>query len=231
MAYPLAGQAFINAIIFSVEGQCMKYLQPEGGKLRTFNSIISGATAGFVQSLVCSPMELIKLRMQMQGVGQQGKSASYRGPWDTSMDILKKDGIRKGIMKGFWLTVGRECVSLGLYFSSFRFFSNTIAGPDSSMDSLGPLWLGVAGGMTGCVVWLASYPFDVPKTKFQLDGAGSGKFEFSGSIDCICKLYSNHGWRIFYKGINPCLVRGFLNGFALLPTAEYVKRYWNRNNN
>lgn len=225
MTYPLAGQVLINAIIFSVEGQCMNFLQPEGGKLRTANSILSGIVAGFVQSTVCSPMELIKLRMQLQGLGETGKRANYKGPWNTSVEIWKKNGLKNGIMKGFWLTVGRECTSFGLYFSSFRFFSDKIAGPDNSMDTLGPLWLGLAGGMTGCVVWIASYPFDVPKTKFQTDGA-SAKPEYTGSLDCCRKLYSGFGWLVFYKGINPCLIRGFLNGFALLPTVECVKRYW-----
>ena len=222
MLYPFIGQAFINAIIFSVEGQCMRILQPEGGKLKTFNSVISGCVAGFVQSTVCSPMELIKLKMQLQGMGEGGKGPAYRGPWQTTIDIWRKDGIRRGVMKGFWLTVGRECTAFSLYFSSFRFFTETIAGPDDSMDNLGPLWLGLAGGMTGCVVWIASYPFDVPKTKFQGDCIA----EFTGSVDCMRKLYRRYGWGIFYKGINPCLVRGFLNGFALLPAVEYVKRYW-----
>lgn len=225
MMYPLIGQAIINAMIFSVEGQCMRILQPEGGKLKTTNSIISGFVAGFVQSTVCSPMELIKLRMQLQGMGESGKGPTYRGPWQTTVDIWKKDGIRRGIMKGFWLTVGRECTAFSLYFSSFRFFTETMAGPNSSSDSLGPFWLGLAGGMTGCVVWIASYPFDVPKTKFQGD-AVHGPAEYTGSYDCIKKLFKGYGPRIFYKGFNPCLVRGFLNGFALLPSVEYVKRYW-----
>ena len=222
MAYPLLGQALINAIVFSVEGQCMRILQPEGGKLKTFNSVISGFVAGFVQSTVCSPMELIKLKMQLQGMGESGKGPAYRGPWQTTIDIWRKDGIRRGVMKGFWLTAVRECVGFSLYFSSFRFFSETIAGPNDSMDNLGPLWLGLAGGMTGSFVWAVGYAFDVPKTKFQ----GDCTAEYTGSVDCIRKLYRRFGWSIFYKGLNPSLVRGFLNNFALLPTVEYVKRYW-----
>ena len=227
MAYPLAGQAFINAIVFAVEGYTMSILQPEGGRLKTFNSVISGATAGGVQSIVCSPMELIKLHMQLQGMGISNTDVkNYKGPWRTTVDIWKKDGLRIGIMKGFWLTVARECTSFGLYFSSYRFFCQIFAGSSGkSLDELSIYWRSLSGGMTGCVVWIASYPFDVAKTKFQTDGI-SGKPEYRGSLDCMRKLYANHGLRIFYKGLSPCLVRGFLNSFALLPATDYVKKYW-----
>ena len=36
---------------------------------------------------------------------------------------------------GFWLTVGRECTAFSLYFSSFRFFTEWMAGPNNSSDS------------------------------------------------------------------------------------------------
>jgi solute carrier family 25 carnitine/acylcarnitine transporter 20/29 len=226
MAYPLGGQALINSIIFLVEGQCMSVLQPEGGKLKMSNSVISGATAGAIQSIVCSPMELIKLHMQLQGMGEGGRDVSYRGPLRTTIDIWKAKGMRRGLMKGFWSTVYRESISFGLYFSSFRFFCQLFAGKESSIDDLGVSWLSLAGGMTGCVVWIASYPFDIVKTKLQTDGISTNRLEYKGTWDCMKKLYRTSGIRVFYKGLSPCLIRGFLNSYALLPAAEYVKRYW-----
>ena len=229
MAYPLGGQALINAILFYVEGQCMKLLQPQGGTHDQSipNSIVSGAIAGGVQSIVCSPMELIKLRMQVQGMGEarSARNHTYRGPWQTTKLIWQKDGFRKGIMKGFNMTIARECTSFGLYFSSYRFFCKAFASTEGSVDDLGLFWRSLSGGMTGCVVWIASYPFDVVKTKIQTDGI-SGKHVYHGSWDCFKKLYAKNGSKVFFKGLNPCLVRGFLNNFSLLPAADYVKKYW-----
>lgn len=65
MASPLLGLSFINAIVFGVQAEAMEVLGPE----TVFTHFISGAFAGTVQSFICSPMELAKIKMQVQGIG------------------------------------------------------------------------------------------------------------------------------------------------------------------
>ena len=67
MLSPLIGQGIINAIVFGVEAQAKGYL----GKETIGSEFVSGMLAGAVQSIVCSPMELAKTQMQVQGIGQR----------------------------------------------------------------------------------------------------------------------------------------------------------------
>ena len=72
MASPLLGMAAINAIVFGVHGSCMRLIQGDSNETPGLGkSFIAGSAAGLVQSFICCPTELIKLRMQVQGIGQE----------------------------------------------------------------------------------------------------------------------------------------------------------------
>ncbi|KAK6295447.1 hypothetical protein J4Q44_G00346730 [Coregonus suidteri] len=60
---PMMGLTFINAIVFGVHGNTMRYL----GHDTPMNQFLAGAAAGAIQCVICCPMELAKTRMQMQG--------------------------------------------------------------------------------------------------------------------------------------------------------------------
>lgn len=59
----MASVAVINAMIFGVQGNVQRHLG-EPDSLRSH--ALAGSIAGLVQSFVCSPMELVKSRMQIQ---------------------------------------------------------------------------------------------------------------------------------------------------------------------
>ena len=64
MSSPMAGVAVINALIFGVYGNVQRRLaDPDSLQSHAF----AGAVAGFSQSVISSPMELVKTRIQIQG--------------------------------------------------------------------------------------------------------------------------------------------------------------------
>lgn len=62
------------------------------------------------------------------------------------------------------------------------------------------------GGLAGEALWLASYPFDVVKSKMQSDGFGAQQ-KFSSMTDCFRKTWAVEGFGGFWKGIGPTLLR------------------------
>ena len=62
------------------------------------------------------------------------------------------------------------------------------------------------GGLAGEALWLASYPFDVVKSKMQSDGFGAG-MRYRGMSDCFRQTWKTEGARGFWKGIGPTLLR------------------------
>ena len=62
------------------------------------------------------------------------------------------------------------------------------------------------GGLAGEALWIASYPFDVVKSKMQSDGFGKEQ-RFKSMRDCFAQTRKLEGARGFWKGIGPTLVR------------------------
>ncbi|KAJ3096851.1 hypothetical protein HDU97_005479 [Phlyctochytrium planicorne] len=72
-----------------------------------------------------------------------------------------------------------------------------------------PLSLGqhaLSGLGTGLVVSFAATPVELLKGKLQVQYDGKGKRVYDGPIDCIKKLYGNHGIAGLFQGLKPCLV-------------------------
>lgn len=63
MSSPLAGLAAINAIGFGVYGNALNMFDD---KTAPFSQFIAGAMSGFAQTVICCPMELTKLRVQVR---------------------------------------------------------------------------------------------------------------------------------------------------------------------
>lgn len=73
--------------------------------------------AGFVNSFVLSPIELIKCRLQIQK--ESKANAYYKGPIDCFSKILKEEGVNKGLFKGLVSTLSREVPCYAGQFGGF----------------------------------------------------------------------------------------------------------------
>ncbi|XP_007886519.1 mitochondrial basic amino acids transporter [Callorhinchus milii] len=199
---PMMGLTFINAIVFGVQGNAMRYLARD----TPLNQFLAGAAAGAVQCVICCPMELAKTRMQLQGTGElQVKSKVYKNSLDCLIRIYRKQGIR-GINKGMVTTIVRELPGFGFYFLTYDCLTRALnCEPD---DSLIIPKLLFAGGMSGIASWLSTYPVDVIKSRLQADGVG-GVNQYNGIWDCIRQSYQKEGWQVFTRGLTSTLLRAF----------------------
>lgn len=62
------------------------------------------------------------------------------------------------------------------------------------------------GGLAGEALWMASYPFDVVKSKMQSDGFGAGR-RYASMRGCFGQIWKEEGVRGFWRGLGPTLVR------------------------
>jgi solute carrier family 25 carnitine/acylcarnitine transporter 20/29 len=229
----MLGMAVINAIVFGVQGNMMRNCSDT-----VLNHSITGAVAGAAQSFICSPMELIKLRLQVQtnptemfhwSHSTNNGGRVYLDPWDATKKIIQRDGIR-GFFKGLELTLTRETPAFAIYFSTYEYTCNLIMRKTNigTADDLSPLALCLAGGLSGVTSWMMTYPIDVVKSRMQVDGM-FGHRAYSSIWDCVVKSAREpEGLMIFWKGINSTLIRGFIFNAATLPTVSLILRYWRK---
>ena len=217
----------------------MARLQPEHSPPHVANSVIAGSVGGFVSCFITCPTELIRIRMQMQGIGQRevfleytghhsapGAHKYYTSTYDCFKKICKHEGIR-GLYRGNVSTILRETPSFGCYFASMDYFCQVSARFfDIHFDEVGPITLLIGGGFSGMIGWFLCYPFDVVKSRLQGDGVESN--EYKGTMDCVRRTYHSDGIRGFFKGITPTLVRAFPVNATTWLTAIMIKRLFSR---
>ena len=97
MASPLIGVASVNSLLFTTNTYARRLISPYPN-LSIPQVAAAGAIAGAVQSILASPVEMFKIRMQ----GQYGEGKKLRG---VVGDMYNEWGWRKGIMRGFWVRI------------------------------------------------------------------------------------------------------------------------------
>ncbi|KAG8449242.1 hypothetical protein GDO86_016058 [Hymenochirus boettgeri] len=221
---PMMGLTFINAFVFGVQGNALRYLDND----TPLNQFLAGASAGAIQCVICCPMELAKTRMQLQGTGEyKSKSKTYKNSLDCLLKIHKKEGLR-GINRGMVSTLLRETPSFGFYFLTYDYLTRYLSCEISDSYIIPKLLF--AGGMSGIVSWLSTYPIDVIKSRLQADGVG-GVNNYNGIIDCVQKSYQVEGWRVFTRGLTSTLLRAFPVNAATFATVTLFLMYMRSENN
>ncbi|PNW71340.1 hypothetical protein CHLRE_16g650200v5 [Chlamydomonas reinhardtii] len=83
----------------------------------------------------------------------------------------------------------------------------------------------IAGGSAGSVAVLFLHPFDVIKTRLQVqDGASSGQ-QYKNALDACRTVLKQEGWRSFYKGLTPALIGSGVAWAAYFHIYEAVKAW------
>ena len=234
MVTPMLGTGLINSVLFGTYGFVKRKLEPnEEGKPRLQTVILAGMAAGAMQTIICCPSELIKLRMQIQAIGQKGpglltmKKASYVGPLAMIKHIYRTEGLL-ALNKGYVVTLCREVPSYAVFFTTDEFLCDYWAfWRGIPKDSIGVAPLLVIGGFSGMATWFSTYPFDVVKSRLQVDGVTSER-QYKGIVDCFRKSYHADGPFVFVRGLNSTLLRAFPTNAANWCVFTLVLRYWKK---
>lgn len=155
MSSPMVGVAAVNAIIFGVYGNIQRRL-PDPDSLKSH--FIAGTAAGLLQSFICSPMEMVKTRIQIQN------DNLYKSPMECLSHIYKTEGFR-GVFRGLNITLLREGPGFGSYFVCYEYLTRK-----ETNEPISTFHMLMAGGTAGAFSWLLAYPVDVIKSRIQVDG-------------------------------------------------------------
>jgi solute carrier family 25 carnitine/acylcarnitine transporter 20/29 len=164
----------------------------------------AGAFAGIANTLMSSPIEHIRIRLQTQ---PHGAARLYTGPIDCVKKLVAHEGVLKGLYRGTGVTWFREAQAYGVWFTAFEFMMNQDAKRNGIERKEIPTWkIALYGGLAGEALWLGSYPFDVIKSKMQSDGFGAEQ-KYKSMRDTFAQTWRGEGMRGFWRGIGPTLLR------------------------
>ncbi|KAK4846716.1 hypothetical protein QYF36_021175 [Acer negundo] len=163
--------------------------------------LLAGGLAGAVAQAAIYPMDLVKTRLQTFDCG--GGKAPKLGT--LTKDIWVKEGPRafyKGLLPSLLGIIPYAGIDLAAY-ETLKDFSRTYILTDSEPGPLVQLCCGTISGSLGasCV-----YPLQVIRTRMQAQRSNSTT-AYKGMSDVFWRTLKKEGYRGFYKGIFPNLLK------------------------
>ncbi|KAH8110504.1 mitochondrial carrier [Phellopilus nigrolimitatus] len=219
MASPLIGIAGVNSLLFTSYAVSKRIISPfPEFSLRQISA--AGAMAGAANSLLASPVEMFKVRMQ----GQYGEASDKRLRAVVS-DMWTQWGFRKGIMRGFWVTVAREIPAYAGFYTGFEFVKRRFRRRYSGPEGL-PVWALLASGSCGGIsYWLACYPLDVIKSRVQLRATPPTGTPVQYIAHEFKAIVTESGFIGLFRGLSPSLLRSIPAAGATFGAFELTREY------
>jgi hypothetical protein len=145
----------------------------------------------------------------------------------SGLQVVKAEGVR-GIFRGLGTTILREVPGFGSYFFAYEFMTRSTGENGESGFPVGTVHMLLAGGFSGTLSWVLTYPIDVVKTRLQVDGKG-GAYRYSGFIDCLKKSIRTDGYSVLTRGLTSTILRAFPTNAATFTVVTWVIRWANAN--
>lgn len=152
--------------------------------------------------------------MQSQSTRSDPRSR-FTGSYDALKKIYQLHGSR-GVYKGFFPTLGRDIIGFSMFFGTYEILKQMGTNDQSSKPNLARMMFN--GSIAGILLWTASYPFDIIKTKVQTDSFI--KPTYTSTRDCFAKTWRQEGIRGFTKGFLPCAFRSIFTLSATVVAYE-----------
>jgi len=142
----------------------------------------------------CSPLEIVKIRLQIQGeVAKNVEGVPRR----SALWIVKNLGLF-GLYKGASACLLRDVPFSAIYFPTYAHLKKDWFG-ESPTKSLGLVQLLAAGAIAGMPAAYLTTPCDVIKTRLQVE-ARKGQTSYRGLVHCASTVWKEEGFKAFFKG-------------------------------
>lgn len=141
--------------------------------------------------------------------------------------VAKAEGIR-GIFRGLGTTICREVPGFGIYFFTYELMTRSAGQSNVAGPPVSTFHMLIAGGLSGTMSWVITYPIDVVKSRLQVDGMG-GVYRYSGFLDCLKKSVETEGCRVLTRGLGSTILRAFPTNAATFTVVTWVIRWADTN--
>ncbi|KAL0477744.1 folate transporter [Acrasis kona] len=199
--------------------------------------ILSSVTAGLATCLATHPIWLVKTRMQLQNKKSLEKivdplSGRVVVPYKNSLDAVKRiiseEGLSAlyiGLIPSLFL-ISHGVINFVCYdeLKSFYLKRRKNKG-DNNLNALEGF---VIGYLTKLVAVVSTYPLQVVKTRLQDQKNKYHHVRYDGMIDAFFKMKKYEGYRTFFRGIIPHVVRTAPSGAITFMLYEQIMNVLNK---
>ncbi|PON80334.1 Mitochondrial carrier protein [Parasponia andersonii] len=213
-------------------------MEDPGQLKRAMIDVTAGAIAGGISRTVTSPLDVIKIRFQVQlepttswalvrrNLSGQSK---YTGMLQATKDIFREEGL-PGFWRGNVPALLMVMPYTAIQFTVSHKLKTFASGSSKTEDhiNLSPYLAYVGGALGGCAATIGSYPFDLLRT--ILASQGEPKV-YPTMRSAFLDIIRTRGIRGLYAGLSPTLVEIVPYAGLQFGTYDTFKRWtmaWNR---
>ena len=235
---PAVGWAFADSVLMGslhtyrlTLSRWYGYGEGTGKRLPTHLHALAGLGAGATNSLVMTPIETLKSKLQMQtqrttihipGRGRvETVKREFSGPIDCIMQTVRQQGVL-----GLWKTLPITMIfraNFAVMFGGYDFFQRQFEKLKGTKYELGSgISTFLSGGLAAEFFWLAALPADTVKNRMMADSLYNPRYP--NIRTAFLSVWNERGpnastltrIRSFYKGCSVALLRAFPTNAAAL---------------
>ncbi|KAI0828971.1 mitochondrial carrier [Trametes gibbosa] len=194
-------------------------MDPETGRITLNWELVAGGTAGGCQVIFTNPLEIVKIRLQVQGEAAKLEGAVPKG----AVHIIRQLGLF-GLYKGASACLLRDIPFSAIYFPAYAHLKKDVFHEGYNGKQLSFFETLTAAAAAGMPAAYFTTPADVVKTRLQVE-ARKGQTHYKGMGDAFVKIYREEGFKAFFKGGPARIIRSSPQfGFTLV-AYEYLHKY------
>ncbi|CAF9913697.1 MAG: hypothetical protein HETSPECPRED_001631 [Heterodermia speciosa] len=187
----------------------------------------AGLAAGVTEAVgVVTPMEVIKIRLQAQhhSMADPLDIPKYRNAAHATYTVVKEEGIG-ALYRGVSLTALRQGTNQAVNFSAYTKLKALLQRwqPESANKELPSYQTMVIGLVSGAMGPLSNAPIDTIKTRLQKTPGEPGQTAISRITMIARDMFKQEGFRAFYMGITPRIMRVAPGQAVTFTVYEYIK--------
>ncbi|KAF9337889.1 hypothetical protein BG006_001876 [Podila minutissima] len=166
----------------------------------TLAPLAAGGFARTVAATVISPLELFRTRMQSVHTETKGNSGLFRGVFQGVVTMVQQEGVLS-LWRGLAPTLWRDVPFSAIYWVGYENIKRRLVTWDSrhSKPSLNEFEVAFASGaLSGMIAAVLTTPFDVAKTRRQVD---LNQPVHTRMIDLMRAIVREEGYRGLWRGL------------------------------
>lgn len=173
----------------------------------SYNYAIAGAISGLFTRAMCQPLDVVKIRFQLQTepISKRNVQSKYTGNVQALRLILKEEGVQ-GLWRGHTaaqlLSITYGLVQFQVYELAKSQVQNSSLLSNFNVDKNSAVHF-FCGGTAGCAATIASFPFDIIRTRLVAQGNNK---HYTGIVHGLKLMYKNEGVFACWRGLSPALI-------------------------
>jgi len=208
----------------------MQKLPPQQGNDSLWPKFVAGGVSCMIISFFFNPMDVIKVRLQLQNQLEKvsvahfyGAQTRYHGFSHAAVTIIKEEGVQ-GLMKGITASMIRELSYSSLRLGLYDPIKNFLAPNTKDKNDFTLMQKIMAGALSGAIGSSIVNPTDLVKIRFQKVRKGDPK-PYNNTFHGFWSIFKNEGGLAgLYRGVLPTTLRASVLTSAQLSSYDHSKR-------